>query len=599
MKRYAFCLLALCCTLLTQAQAYSYFRDWIFNSNNPTATGDVRALHVLPDNKILIGGTFTHYHNNFAAAFVARLNSDGTLDAAFSIPVLSSGSRVDDIAVQPWDNRIVIAGSFTTVNGVSRRGIARLLPDGTLDISFNPGAGIGGSYSGDLRIWAIDIKNDADPAMRRILAGGQFRTFNGVNIAAGGNGGLVQLNLDGSRDVSFAGVISGGPVYACAYDAGGKVLAGGEFYNVNGNANIWRFIRLNADGTLDPTYAAPYRWNGFSSSVTAVRAFGGKIYAGGWFTAYNGTTSRHIARLNADGSYDTGFQTGLGFEGDLAPLCGSFLEAKAFHFLPDNKLLIGGNFTRYNGYMANRLARIHLDGSFDTTFLTGSGFDQCVRDLGSQSYNGSDSIIAGGFFTSFRDENQGTVMRLTLPHLGHVLANAAFNASARFQHDRVRIAWNDNDADIEAYRVWKSMDGSRFSLVYTVPRKTSGVYHVDDLLVNAGSYYYRVEGLFNSRTAKTSSVLPVTVPSRSIQFTAAPSGPQTVHLVAKGFSDHQQQFIVRVFRSDGMLVAERTLPGRQLVSGVFMRLPQSAKGVYFIQLAGAPGFQKVCSILFP
>ncbi len=66
----------------------------------------------------------------------------------------------------------------------------------------------------------------------------------------------------------------------------------------------------------------------------------GKILIGGVFTTYNGTSRGYVARLNSDGSLDTGFlATGVGASGLV---CSIAVQS-------DGKILIGGDFTTYNG----------------------------------------------------------------------------------------------------------------------------------------------------------------------------------------------------------------------------------------------------------
>ena len=56
--------------------------------------------------------------------YVARIDTAGNLEAGFH-PVLSSNGIVNCLAVQP-DGRVVIGGTFTSVNGTNRHNIARL-----------------------------------------------------------------------------------------------------------------------------------------------------------------------------------------------------------------------------------------------------------------------------------------------------------------------------------------------------------------------------------------------------------------------------------------------------------------------------------------
>jgi len=110
------------------AQAAPGAVDWSFT---PTVNDTVRAIAVQADQRILIGGEFTSV-NGTARAHLARLNPDGTLDTSFA-PVVDA--EVNSIAVQP-DGKILIGGNFTSVDGQTRTAIARLDPDGSLDSGF-------------------------------------------------------------------------------------------------------------------------------------------------------------------------------------------------------------------------------------------------------------------------------------------------------------------------------------------------------------------------------------------------------------------------------------------------------------------------------
>jgi uncharacterized delta-60 repeat protein len=99
--------------------------------------GAVQAIAVQPDGKVLIGGAFTRV-NGEPRGFVARLNVDGSLDRGFLAGLVGTDGEVDAIAVQP-DGRVLIGGQFGSVNGVARGRLARLRPDGALDATFLAG----------------------------------------------------------------------------------------------------------------------------------------------------------------------------------------------------------------------------------------------------------------------------------------------------------------------------------------------------------------------------------------------------------------------------------------------------------------------------
>jgi len=115
--------------------------------------------------------------------------------------------------------------------------------------------------------------------------------------------------------------------------------------------------------TLDKSFNAGVTDGDASGYVSAIQP-DGKILVGGDFQFVRGVPRRSIARLNPDGSVDESFIS------DVAGLSSVVYDIKV---LPDNKILIAGSFTTYNGSSAGRIARLHPDGSFDASFNTGGG----------------------------------------------------------------------------------------------------------------------------------------------------------------------------------------------------------------------------------
>src|SRR5690606_20274470 len=101
----------------------------------------------------------------------------------------------------------------------------------------------------------------------------------------------------------------------------------------------------------------------------------GKIIIGGDFTSYNGTSRNHIVRLNLDGSIDTSFVIGTGTN----------IQVLATSIQSDGKVIVGGYFTNYNGSFINRIARLNTDGSLDPTFVVGTGANNTVFTSAIQS----------------------------------------------------------------------------------------------------------------------------------------------------------------------------------------------------------------------
>src|SRR5205807_6655134 len=124
----------------------------------------------------VIGGQFNLIGDS-TRIFIARLNSDGSLDNLFQ-PTIAWTSQTDGVlAVQTEvDGKVYVGGEFTIVGGVSRINLARLNADGSLDTSFNIGSGSSGGQQ-DLGVYGFAIQADG-----KVLVGGDFTTFSGVRL---------------------------------------------------------------------------------------------------------------------------------------------------------------------------------------------------------------------------------------------------------------------------------------------------------------------------------------------------------------------------------------------------------------------------------
>ncbi|MBC8094172.1 MAG: hypothetical protein H7Y43_00015, partial [Akkermansiaceae bacterium] len=84
----------------------------------------------------------------------------------------------------------------------------------------------------------------------------------------------------------------------------------------------------------------------------------GKLIVGGQFSSYQGVAANRLMRLAADGTRDTNFTIGTGPNGDVTGLV----------VQSNDKMVIIGGFTTYNGAAASLVARLNLDGTRDTNF---------------------------------------------------------------------------------------------------------------------------------------------------------------------------------------------------------------------------------------
>src|SRR5690606_13622326 len=114
--------------------------------------------------------------------------------------------------------------------------------------------------------------------------------------------GAIDLSLDPGQGADNT-------VQTIALQADSKIIAGGDFVTFNGVAKK-RLVRLNPDGSIDPTFNIGTGFNKIVTSVTVQPDQ--KIIVSGHFTGYNTTSQKRIVRLNPDGSVDQTFNTGYG-----------------------------------------------------------------------------------------------------------------------------------------------------------------------------------------------------------------------------------------------------------------------------------------------
>jgi len=199
----------------------------------------------------------------------------------------ASGS-IHGFAVQA-DDKIVIAGA----------GIARLLPDGTRDRTFAPRID-----EGVFR--RLGMCSEYEPVQLAIQADGK--------ILVAGDQQLSRLNPDASIDSSFHAPAPDGTVYAMDILPGGRILLVGSFWHM-GPALRWGIARVLSNGPLDDKFRPPVEGlpegsaNSYEARISSfVVESDGRIVIAGLFSATDDRRPCDLARLNADGTWDRGFE---------------------------------------------------------------------------------------------------------------------------------------------------------------------------------------------------------------------------------------------------------------------------------------------------
>ena len=284
LRKYFFVLFGILIAIILPNKVAAVKLDSAFNPEilNQAA---IRAIAVQSNGKFIVAGDFLKI-GIVDRNYVARLNTDGSLDETFNAGEILSRS-VNDIAIQS-DGKIILVGAFLPFNRQGFSRIVRLNEDGSFDSSFNSGTGLNGN------ILSVQINNAGNG---RILIGGGFTSYNGV-----ARNFVARLNSDGSLDQSFNPAT--GPSSAVRdirIQPDGNILIGGDFTTVGGTSRN-RIARLTSNGSLDTSFNPS---TGFNGSVTCLELMSnGSVLVGGTFTTFVGIDRQRIARLTNTGSLD-------------------------------------------------------------------------------------------------------------------------------------------------------------------------------------------------------------------------------------------------------------------------------------------------------
>ena len=415
-------------------------KDATYNIGTNGFNNVVYISNLRSDGKLMVAGLFSTYSGS-ARTFIARINSNGTVDTTFNVGTglsttwgaglnnsitfdsenntylaasdnfIYSGSFVprifkikDNGTLDPTYNpgiginrfgavnlisgsRLYTGGSFTDYQATGSTGIAMISDSATLSSSFNPGLGFNS-----------DVNTIARQSDGKVIAGGAFTSYSASAAAIR----LVRINTNGTLDPTFNIGSAGATniVYDLALQTDGKVIVGGTFTTYSGSStSTTRLMRLNTNGTQDLTYNTGVGLNSYP--LTVLPTADGKVLVLGLFTTYSGSSISHIMRTNDNGTRDTTFNVGVGFAN------GAFGYTAVTQ--SDGKYIVGGNSTTYSGSTINRVARLNTDGTVDTSFSVGSGANTVVAAVAMQP---DGKILVGGQFTTFSGSSVNRLVRV-------------------------------------------------------------------------------------------------------------------------------------------------------------------------------------------
>lgn len=487
----------------------------------PLGTFSVGGIAVQSSGKIIIAGNFIlgGYED------LVRLNSNGTVDATFQpFTAVTHGGYVSDVEVDSEDNiwlsdtksvyrldpqgnitsgfpvvsdpgslyylatlgnKVYAGGGFTTIGGVSRNRIALINPNGSIDPGFVPSSPLLTS------VYGLAVRNDGKVLVNQLNvvnvyhANGAFQEqiqqflpeaihvdqnqqiliSGGTNMSVKGNTVpfLARISASFAYDNTFTCMPTyfGGVTSIAGY-RDGRILLGGNYNTIGFNSGNKRLVRINRDGTIDPTFnpnippsstlpaftivsillqpdekivvattstvsrfmpsGAPditfitsYVTSG-ESFLSSAKDLSGNLFVSGAHTAINSYSSPGIIKLNANGSVITSFRSQLP--------AGSYVTN--FNFQSDNKIIVVGHFP--STPTAKAVMRLLPSGDIDNTFSPSPIQSNGIWNVGMDS---QDRIyIAGNFF------NYGGTGRNYLVRLGsNGVLDAAFTPTLPLSND--------------------------------------------------------------------------------------------------------------------------------------------------------------------
>ena len=333
---------------------------------------------LLPDGKLIVAGYEYDQTGGDGMLVLTRLLSDGSLDLTYGSngqthPMLNTGfdGGLSKIALTA-EGKLIVVGNLVN-DTMAAAFVARINSNGELDPSFGQnGMIIFDIGSEEDEFWSVLIKPDG-----KLLLGGS--TYD-LDLPGLYNLLLVQLLADGTPDPDFGvgGIATADfangleAILSLSIQADGKIVAVGANGVTSYDMEVVRFF---PNGSVDTSFAT----NGvfmFDNSGRVDVAYAGAIQADQKIvfcgtSLLNGTQigEATLFRLNSDGSFDQTFGTNGRVFTDL----GVLEFARSLALQPDGKILVGAESANspvsFNGWLW--VMRYNTDGSLDASFGIG------------------------------------------------------------------------------------------------------------------------------------------------------------------------------------------------------------------------------------
>lgn len=288
-------------------------------------------------------------------------------------------------------------------------------------------------------------------------------------------GFITQVNFDGSQNTNF-NIGSGFNANSFGFQSllidGDKLLVTGNFTSYN-SVSKNRLIRLNQNGSIDTTFNIGTGFNNYS--LKSLKTINDKYIIVGNFTQYSGVTNNRIISLNQNGSRNTAFTTGTGFNNTAVDIA-----------TDGSNLFVSGYFTQYSGLSRNRIIKLDASGNVITAFDGGSGPNTTTAQPNGLIYN-QNGLYMYGYMTSYSGVSVGRICKID-ETTGQL--DQTFNLSGTGFNNTVFIAktiYNDKLLCTGSFSAYNGTVVSRNvvlngdgSLYYALPSGFTYVYSIDN-----------------------------------------------------------------------------------------------------------------------
>ncbi len=394
-------------TLLNPMSVHAALQDTAI-ADFPVTNGAVYAIAASSDGSVYIGGTFTSV-DGVSRRNVARILSDNSVDPDFNPSIYADGDNPDVVNSFVLDEStatLYVGGGFNTVNGsTTRNNVAAVNSETGLVTAFNP------NVNG--MVHTLELNPDDDI----LYAGGSFTTVNGGTSRKD----LAAFNINTSTTTAFDADIEtttcdvgAETVYDLLFDANAdRLYIAGHFYSVAEHYSRGLVSVNPTSGAPDAAFDPDIRYSGDDadlgqcSDIYSIEKLGSTIYAGGFFDNVNSgaETRTNFAAFNAA----TGEVTTLDMAFDYAvydlaidPIGGD--------------LYLGGSFSMVNGStQRNEAAAIDLDTGELTTFNPNITTDPPEPSVHTIAFSDRGYFYAGGTFDRVAGEPRASLAAFANP----------------------------------------------------------------------------------------------------------------------------------------------------------------------------------------